>query len=136
MFVKILGNQTKFTDVRMQKVPIFPAAAMPISDWLVSVKAYLTATARPRWRAYKDGSWIPSALSPMTMLATTYPGCVAGVGIVLSPDIGRRRNIVALKLRVGQIWVARMRIWWRCWRQQLHRSSRGGSLRYGLILWH
>ena len=48
---------------------------------------YLAASGRPRGRAYTDGSWIPPALFPMTMLATSYPCCVAGAGIVLSPDI-------------------------------------------------
>ena len=55
-------------------------------DWLTPVKAYLAASDRPKWRAYTDGSWTPPALSPMTMFATTFPGCVAGAGIVLSPD--------------------------------------------------
>ena len=70
----------------MQKNPVFPAVPTPVVDWLTPVKEYLAATGRPKWRAYTDGSWVPPPLSPLTMFATTYPGCRAGAGIVLSPD--------------------------------------------------
>ena len=54
IFINILGNQTKFTDMRMQRAPVFPAAPTPTVDWLLPVKAYLTASDRPSWRASTD----------------------------------------------------------------------------------
>ena len=86
IFKKIEGIVIKLLDVRMQKTPAFPVVPTPVEDWLTPVKAYLAATNRPKWRAYTDGSWTPPALSSMTIFATTYPGYVAGAGIVLSPD--------------------------------------------------
>ena len=81
-----MGKQTKFTDVRMQRDPDFPATPMPTVDWLGPVKVHLAGSGRPRWSVYTDSYWIPPALSPMTMSATLYPGYVTGAGIVLSSD--------------------------------------------------
>ena len=128
-----MGNQKKFTDVRMQNAPVFPVDPMPALDWLMPVKAFLAASTRQKWRACMDGSWTPPALSPMTMFATTFPGCVAGAGIVLSPDIDDRETspYFCIEVRTGQAWVVSMHTRWRYWRQQWRHNFRCGHLKYG-----
>ena len=43
IFINILGNQTKFMEVRMIKAPVLSLVPLPIADLLVPVKAYLGA---------------------------------------------------------------------------------------------
>ena len=75
----------EFADVVMYRALVFPVEQIPTVDWLAPVKEYLAATGRPIWRAYTDGSWIPLALLPTTLFATSHPRCLAGARIVLSP---------------------------------------------------